>query len=421
MLGEGIGVFLNNAVLSDLVLVNTAANIEYKAHKVIVAAASQYLNQALTQEEHSAEINKFEIPRPVPTLMPLIEDPNTKVMQYIYSNQNFTSIRDGITKDNVFNVYSLAYILKVFRLVSDLDRHIVCELLTNENCANFYVESIRFKAPVVSEACEKLIVADFKAIQGTRDGTHFLNKLPYEYFHSICDSDDLGVDDEQTVLSAVEAYIAHRNLIQPVLDEEDPSKDMTFLTEEERARREEEQKRTEEEAKGRAAEEEQKRQEALAQLDEAGKIQFRCNEELEREKAAIEERLRVVRLKRNEKIELLRTVRYAFLKHEDLLKASENPALELATDMIIEGFSNRLDPYEHTDRFSQPKTKLRKRTYLKLIEDEQAKEKAKDAEEASKTQEEEQEGVQSEDRSKTASTGGKGQSKKPGMKKSEKV
>ena len=48
MLGEGIGVFLNNAVLSDLVLVNTAANIEYKAHKVIVAAASQYLNQALT-------------------------------------------------------------------------------------------------------------------------------------------------------------------------------------------------------------------------------------------------------------------------------------------------------------------------------------------------------------------------------------
>ena len=67
------------------------------------------------------------------------------------------------------------------------------------------------------------------------------------------------MDDEQIVLSAVEAYIGHRNLIQPALDEEDPSKDMTFLTEEERARREEEQKRAEEEAKGRAAEEEQKR------------------------------------------------------------------------------------------------------------------------------------------------------------------
>ena len=51
-------------------------------------------------------------------------------------------------------------------------------------------------------------------------------------------SDDLHVIDERIILELVEAYLLHRNALPP-LPEEDPAKDWSMLTAEERKQREE--------------------------------------------------------------------------------------------------------------------------------------------------------------------------------------
>jgi len=54
-----------------------------------------------------------------------------------------------------------------------------------------------------------------------------------------------------------------------------------------------------------------------------------------------------VRLNKKEKAELFLTIRYSFMKHEDLLALTSNSTFALAKDFIVEGLSVRLNPFEN--------------------------------------------------------------------------
>lgn len=69
----------------------------------------------------------------------------------------------------------------------------------------------------------------------------------------------------------IEAFIKHRETL-PLLDEENPLKDWSHLTEEEKKKREEEEKKRGEEEKKKRDEEEKKGNDEFAKLDELGKI-----------------------------------------------------------------------------------------------------------------------------------------------------
>jgi hypothetical protein len=99
-----------------------------------------------------------------------------------------------------------------------------------------------------------------------------LKDLPFEYFMRLCKSDNLNVTNESYIAQLVESYLKHRETL-PLLKEEDPSKNLSNLTPEERkARQEEEDKRKEEEVKVKD-EEEKKETDAYNALDDLGKIQ----------------------------------------------------------------------------------------------------------------------------------------------------
>ena len=70
----------------------------------------------------------------------------------MYCNQSFASIKDNISPNNVFQLYSVAYTLRIKKLINDLDNLIVNELLDRENCINFYLDGIRFKSDKVTNA-----------------------------------------------------------------------------------------------------------------------------------------------------------------------------------------------------------------------------------------------------------------------------
>jgi len=60
-----------------------------------------------------------------------------------------------------------------------------------------------------------------------------------------------------------------------------------------------------------------------------------------------ENRLKLKRLSAAEKTELFKTIRFSFMKHEELLALTMNPTFELAKQCVIEGLSVRLNPYEN--------------------------------------------------------------------------
>lgn len=44
---------------------------------------------------------------------------------------------------------------------------------------------------------------------------------------------------------------------------------------------------------------------------------------------------------------MFRTVRFSYMKHEDLIYLSQNPVFEIAKDYIMEGLSFRLNNFEN--------------------------------------------------------------------------
>jgi hypothetical protein len=60
-----------------------------------------------------------------------------------------------------------------------------------------------------------------------------------------------------------------------------------------------------------------------------------------------ENRLKLQRLTKAQKTALFKTIRFSFMKHEDLLALTMNPKFELAKQCVIEGLSVRLNPYEN--------------------------------------------------------------------------
>ncbi len=129
-----------------------------------------------------------------------------------------------------------------------------------------------------------------------------------------------------------------------MLDEENPLKDWSNLTEEERKKREEEETKKKEEEKKKSEEEVKKQADEFAKLDELGKIQATWRKKVEDTHNKSLDRLKLKRLTKAQKVELFKTIRYAYLHHEQLLAMTANPIFELAKNFIVEGLAFKLDP-----------------------------------------------------------------------------
>eukprot|EP00347_Sterkiella_histriomuscorum_P013958 403362705 len=343
--------FFNTAPLSDIELVNPATNTTYKCHKVVLAAGSDLFDQIL-QDNDPKLITKFVVPKHIATKSNFVDDPFPRVMEYIYGNQDFEKIKLDIDENNVCNVYSLAYSLRVTKLKSDLERHIVENFLNPENCCQFYLEAIRFESNFLLEKSRAMIVHKFEEIAETKNGTEFLNDLPFDMFLQLIEDTELNVTEEYQAVRAIDRYLSHRRALPPSPDDED-QKETQHLTEEEKKHREEVKLKTQEEGKKKQEEEKKVKDDTFAKLDALGKIQF-TNDEKQTEKIKlIDEKLKVKKLKKEEKERLFKGIHYPFLKHEELIETSLNPNFDQAKDYIMQGLSYRLNPYEENQKYRE--------------------------------------------------------------------
>ena len=193
--------FKGNESLADITLTKASApdSAEIKAHKVVLASSSHLFFQLFTTEDQEL-VQEFKIPAFIKTKSAVAEDPYNKAFSYMYCDQQFSKIKEKLSPNNVFQLYSVAYTLKIKQLISDLENYIVNELLDNENSINFYLDGIRFESKLITDACEKLLVREFQEICSSKDGHYFLSQLPLTYFQNLMGDNELNVDNETKVL-----------------------------------------------------------------------------------------------------------------------------------------------------------------------------------------------------------------------------
>ena len=129
--------------------------------------------------------------------------------------------------------------------MKELENQIATQFINEKNGTNFYIEGIRFQCPQIITAALAGILTNFE--NTIAEQTTALKDLPAKEFTQLCHAGALKVSDQTQIVQLVETYLNHRKHL-PLLDEENPLKDWSILTEDEKkARTEEEAKKKEEE------------------------------------------------------------------------------------------------------------------------------------------------------------------------------
>lgn len=181
----------------------------------------------------------------------------------------------------------------------------------------------------------------FEEISKQDKGLQFLMDLPENAFRSLLSADTLYITDEQIVVDLVVKYLKNRDHL-PILDEDNPMKNWSNLTEEEKKKREEEEAKAKEEEKKKKEEEEKKEADQFAALDDLGKIQHTWNKKVQEIHDKATDALALKRLNKEQRKELFKCIRYSYLHHEKLLQLTADPLFELAKNFIVEGLTHKL-------------------------------------------------------------------------------
>jgi hypothetical protein len=355
MESEGLLHFRGNESLADITLTKASAPdaAPIKGHKVILAAASGIFFDLFTKENQEL-VTDFKIPAYIQTNLPVIEDPYTKAFSFMYCDQQFHKVKEELNSKNVFQLYSVAYTLQIKKLIHDLEEYIVQDLLNNENWVSLYLDGIRFDSKKVTDACEKFIIQEFSIKYLPYDHSEerkgpigdlnepesinsheLLNKLPLEYFQRLMKADSLNVENEQKVLDWVEKYVKFRLEINADKTEEEKKAERDVIV-----AAGGEVPLTEEEVET-AANDEQ-----FAALDDAGKVAWTYINKVNVMRKKASERMKVRGLRSEQKRELFKAIRYAFLTHQELLKCSKDKVFEEAKEYIVEGLTYKIEPEE---------------------------------------------------------------------------
>ncbi|XP_072050866.1 kelch-like protein 12 [Amphiura filiformis] len=206
--------FRRKPSLHDITIV--VKDKKFPAHKVILAAASDYFN-ALFVSDHFNETNKLDEVTLEHTDC-ASPDVIEVVLVFIYSG-----ISNGIDKENCFDVLAAACYLQIKHLIKECSDFI---------CDSYKGDHLAFENPlrIVKMACNyglpelktlglTFMARDFKEMAQTDD---FRVHMTSDLLGDLLERDDLAVSDEKMVLDAMLKWLQHswesrRNQAWPLL------------------------------------------------------------------------------------------------------------------------------------------------------------------------------------------------------------
>ena len=402
-----ISSFFNEPFLSDAVL--KCPDMEFPFHKVVLCAASKFIYDYFKQIQGQKIEDKTVIPLPEQIVSEFSKgnpkESLEKVIRYCYANQNYDTIKDEITENNIFTVLSYAHCLGIKSLVQHLEQAIMKNVVNENNVTKVLNDAILYEMPQLKDVCLNKI----KGIYGKINEGEKKNILDFNFdmFKAMISSDDIEVANEKEICQLVEEYIKDRRALAPVEEKkpeeekkeeekkeeekkEEEKKEEEKKEEEKKEGEEEEKKEGEEEEKKEGEEEEKKEEEKKDGEEEKKEEEKKEEEKKEGEEEKKEEEkneepkkmetvpeeakeseatlpnrnptelfdswknhltsikayLQKKSLTPEQERELILCIRFSFLSHSDLVGYTTNPIIGQHKDLLLEGLSVRLNTYE---------------------------------------------------------------------------
>lgn len=215
---SGLGKFVNNKYLADVSI--KFEDLTYKAHKVVLAGASEYYFRLFENDSKS----EFALP-------PITEAKFSKVplksifesiLKYIYSDQDFEMISESLNEETVNTYLSAGYSLGIASLTEFACEFIIDHILSAENCIDYLGEGLKFYSTLLVESATTAVLNNFSDLFAVPKNLDLLVNLPYKVILDLLANDSLKVDNERIVYDFVGIYIAPTKEIQrkPLTEEE---------------------------------------------------------------------------------------------------------------------------------------------------------------------------------------------------------
>lgn len=144
------------------------------------------------------------------------DDQVSRILKYIYGNQNIGLIRDEINEENFYSLYAQAWALGCERLLEDLRVLSITSLLNERTVLKLYLDAVEHNEIMIMEACSSVITERFEEIcQRGEPDVNYLLELDLNNFVSILRSDNLNLVAEDILINIVKKYIALRDIVEP--------------------------------------------------------------------------------------------------------------------------------------------------------------------------------------------------------------
>ena len=346
-----ISSFFNEPFLSDAVL--KCPDMEFPFHKVVLCAASKFIYDYFKQIQGQKIEDKTVIPLPEQIVSEFSKgnpkESLEKVIRYCYANQNYDTIKDEITENNIFTVLSYAHCLGIKSLVQHLEQAIMKNVVNENNVTKVLNDAILYEMPQLKDVCLNMIKGTYGKInEGEKKNILDFN---FDMFKAMISSDDIEVANEKEICQLVEEYIKDRRALAPV-EEKKPEEEKKEEEKKEEEKKEEEKKEGEEEKKEEEKNEEPKKMETVPEeaKESEATLPNRNPTELfdswKNHLTSIKTYLQKKSLTPEQERELILCIRFSFLSHSDLVGYTTNPIIGQHKDLLLEGLSVRLNTYE---------------------------------------------------------------------------
>ena len=367
--------FLENIKYSDFFIKNTITDKLIKAHKVVIASASKFVDEVFDQVNdfplalsESQEGKQFEIV-PIPPVINSINDNNDKnklesdsyldiIIKYCYANQNFDSIEKSITENNVYALLRYATSFKIVLLTEELSKYISNKGLLNiENCGKTLNEALMLENESLITECLKLIIDHFQIVLNNKVEKESLLNLPFDIFKKITSDDNIIVENEKQVCDLILDYIKIRRESKEFEEKEIIASEKQIKAEVVNIDQNIEDNKQNEEPV--ALEKEAVKEPAQNEVNEAKVEENPINNnkenvytKYENKIKHLQNKLKQVKLDQEQERELILCIRFSYLTHKELIGLNLIEELKNHKDLIIQGVSIRLNPYESIDQNS---------------------------------------------------------------------
>lgn len=309
-------------VFSDITYKTGIDHSEIPGHKIIQCSSSEYLEIMLRKQP---KMEKVILPKPIiPITQEMKSDPTGKLISFTYKKPTLQALLDGgFGRDNCLSYYSIANSLKMVKAEKIILDYINENLMNKDNAAQFYLEASKFGNDEWRIKALDLIAQHFDVIIKNKKDLEKILELPYNSFLSLLKRDDLYVESEDPLFDLVIKYVKEREDC-PVNPRDMKTGDLLAMAvkkttgedgdgDEKKVDKKVEEKKDEKEKK--------EGEEGKIPINEEGEIYFfNFLEDFEKDA-----KLRIQKFKLNPKEikDLLLLLRYKFISHEEILKASK--------------------------------------------------------------------------------------------------